>query len=168
MLLEEHSKTQMLRIADFIGTDTDKLNALMNLFFHDEYRVVQRAAWPVNAVAERSPELFAPYISAMILYLKTPGLHDAVIRNTMRILQFQPLPEALHGELINLGFEYLENPKVPVAIKVFTMRALLPLIRMYPELKEEFRHLVAHPIQWQTSGYQSCARKLLKELDKGR
>ncbi len=164
MLLEEHSKAQMLKIAAFIGEDSEKFQELMNLFFQDEYRVVQRAAWPINEIAERHPQLMQPYIEKMILYLKTSNLHDAVIRNTMRILQYQPLPEFIHGELITIGFNYLEKPKVPVAIKIFTMRTLLKLMKLYPELKEEFSYLISHPIPWQTSGYKSCAKKILEKL----
>jgi len=44
-LLEEHSKAQTLRIVKYIGTDQKRFDTLMELFYKEEYRVVQRAAW---------------------------------------------------------------------------------------------------------------------------
>ena len=44
-LLEEHSKRQALRVADYIGNDPERFADLMCLFFGNEYRVTQRAAW---------------------------------------------------------------------------------------------------------------------------
>ncbi len=44
LLLAEHSKAQTDKILAYIGNDSARFDELMQLFFHDEYRVVQRAA----------------------------------------------------------------------------------------------------------------------------
>ena len=51
-ILKEHSKAQATKIADWIGKDEKRFAHLMELFFTDEYRVVQRTAWVVSMAAE--------------------------------------------------------------------------------------------------------------------
>ncbi len=41
-ILEEHTKTNTVRITRWIGADEQRIAGLMQLFMHDEYRVVQR------------------------------------------------------------------------------------------------------------------------------
>ncbi len=54
-------------------------------------------------------------------------MHDAVIRNSVRILQQIEIPESLHGELMNSCFQLLEEPLTPVAIKAFSITTLFYL-----------------------------------------
>ena len=49
-LLKEHSKKQMLKIVKYIGNDQQRFDELMKLFLESEYRITQRAAWPVRTV----------------------------------------------------------------------------------------------------------------------
>ena len=55
-LLLEHSKPQTMKIVEFIGADEKHFAELMKIFFAGEYRLTQRAAWPLNYCAERHPE----------------------------------------------------------------------------------------------------------------
>jgi hypothetical protein len=47
-LTEEHSKAQCNKIVAYIGNDKKKFAELMKLFFEGEYRITQRAAWPMS------------------------------------------------------------------------------------------------------------------------
>jgi hypothetical protein len=47
LLRAEHSKKQTDRIVDYIGADKDRFALLMKLFLQGEYRITQRAAWPL-------------------------------------------------------------------------------------------------------------------------
>jgi len=53
-LLLEHSKTNSELITKWIGKNKSRFSELMQLFLHDEYRVVQRAAWVLSMVAEKA------------------------------------------------------------------------------------------------------------------
>ena len=68
-LLEEHSKAQALRIVKYIGTDQKRFDTLMNLFYKEEYRVVQRAAWVVSHCAEKYIFLFNNHLPKMVKYM---------------------------------------------------------------------------------------------------
>src|SRR4051812_18813493 len=95
-ILKEHSKAQALRIAGWIGNDTERFGELMQLFLTDIYRVVQRAAWIVSMVAEKHPELIMPYLEVMVGKMAESGVPVAVKRNVVRILQDIDIPDGLH------------------------------------------------------------------------
>ena len=59
-LLEEHSKSQRNKIVKYIGTDKKKFAELMRVFFGNENRMTQRAAWPLSYSVAEHPELITP------------------------------------------------------------------------------------------------------------
>ncbi len=164
-ILKEHSKAQTMKIVKFIGDDSKKFKELMNLFFNDEYRVVQRSAWIVNNCAGNHPELIKPYLKKMIDYLQKP-VHDAVRRNTIRILQFIDIPKNLTGKAANVCFNLLQSKDEPVAVKVFSMTVLGKLCKTEPGLKNELQLLIEDQLPYSTAGFRSRAKRILKELKK--
>jgi hypothetical protein len=164
-LKEEHSRRQTMKIVKYIGKDAKKFKELMNLFFNDEYRIVQRSAWAVNCCASAHPELIRPYIGKMIDYLQKP-VHDAVRRNTVRILQFIDIPKNLTGKAATVCFDLLQSKNEPVAVKVFSMTVLGNLCKTEPGLRNELRLIIEAQLPYSTAGFLSRAKKILKELEK--
>ncbi|WP_160711022.1 hypothetical protein [Chitinophaga solisilvae] len=164
-ILKEHSKTQAQQIARWIGRDARKFAELIDLFLHDEYRVVQRSAWIISMVAEKYPALLAPHLTTMVTRMEDPALPSAVKRNVLRVLQFIQVPEELHGPVMNACFSYLEDPKEMIAIKAFSMTVLANLAKEYPEIKNEIRILLEDLLEHEPSpGIRSRAKKVMKEI----
>ena len=93
LLLEEHSIQQCMRIMDFIGEDEKKFKSLVEIFLANEYRLTQRAAWPIGKLGELRPAWITPFIERFMEMLHKNDVHNAVKRNIMRILQFAVVPE---------------------------------------------------------------------------
>jgi hypothetical protein len=164
-ILAEHSRTQSLRIAKWIGTNADRFNQLLQLFLRDEYRVVQRSAWVVRLVAEKHPALLAPHLPAIAGSIEAEDAPVAVKRNVLGVLQNISIPETLHGPVMNSCFRFLEDPLETVAVKSFSMTVLANLAKDYPEIKNEIRLLVEDQLENNpTPGIRSKARKVLKEI----
>ncbi|MDR6567657.1 hypothetical protein [Chitinophaga ginsengisegetis] len=164
-ILSEHSRAQSLRIAAWIGPHPERFAALIHLFLHDEYRVVQRAAWIVSFVAERHPELLLPHLPAMVARMEETGMPVAVRRNVLRVLQYLRIPESLQGPVMNSCFAFLEDPLETVAVKAFSMTILANLAKDYPDIKNEIRLLIAAELENNpTPGIRSRARRVLKEI----
>src|SRR5258708_28278469 len=96
LLAEEHSKRQCDRIVKYIGKDKDRFAELMRLFFEGEYRITQRAGWPLSNIVQLHPALITPYFKPLLDNLDKKGLHVAVVRNTIRLLQDVDIPEKYH------------------------------------------------------------------------
>ena len=161
-ILKEHSKAQCERIVKYIGSSPERFAELMELFFEGEYRVTQRAAWPMSYCVENHPELIRPYFKKMLDNLYKKGLHDAVIRNTMRILQNLEIPARYRGKLMDTCFRFIQSNNMPVAIKVFSLTILQNLSKQYPDIKPEIKLLIVERWPLETAAFHSRARKILK------
>ena len=75
-------------IKDVITLRDKRFDELVYLFLYDEYRVTQRAGWPMSYIASAHPQLVKKHLAKLIAHLQNHKLHDTVKRNTVRLLQF--------------------------------------------------------------------------------
>ena len=133
LLRSEHSKKQTDRIVGYIGDDPTRFATLIDLFFKGEYRITQRAAWPLSYCVRAHPALIGPYFKSLLDNLARKDIHVAVIRNTVRLLQDVDIPKKYHGRVMSTCFEFIQSPETPIAVKGFfadhTGQPLLPLSR---------------------------------------
>ena len=161
-ILKEHSKAQCNKIVQWVGADQKRFNDLFYLFLHDEYRVVQRAAWPVSYCVMQYPSLINKHWKGLINHLKKANQHNAVKRNGLRLMQEIKIPEKYHGEIMSLCFTFLESPREALAIKVFSMTVLGNLARIYPDIIPELTLIIEDQLPQQSAGFKSRAKKVLK------
>jgi len=83
---------------------------LIQCFLSNEYRLAQRAAWSISRAARKKPELTKPYIKDLVARLSRTDVHDAVIRNSVRVLEEIENSEELHGDVMNACFAFIEKP----------------------------------------------------------
>ena len=166
-LLKEKTftKKQCVEISNFAMASPENLKELMSFFFHNEYRLAQRAAWVTSMVAAVNPSLIKPYIKQLVMQLNRKDVHDAVIRNSVRILQQLEIPEPLHGHLMNYCFELLGKPSTPVAIKAFSLTTLYNLSQVYPEIKNELKLVIKERWNYETAAFKSRGVCILKKLN---
>jgi hypothetical protein len=163
-ILSEHSKRQCLRIAAWIGTDRKRSKELMKLFLKGDYRTTQRTAWIVKHCADEHRELILPYIDPMLDRMLEPGVHDAVKRNVIQILQDLEIPRSLAGKIATICFDMLASHNEPIAVKVFSMTVLANLAQDEPDLKNEIRILVEREMINASAGFCSRGSKVLRQL----
>ncbi|MEM6698428.1 MAG: hypothetical protein AAF806_02335 [Bacteroidota bacterium] len=164
LLLEEHSKAQMLRIAGLIVVAPERTEELMNIFLGEDALLCQRSAWAVRHLAEQRSDLVAPYLEKMVKNLQRPNLHDAVKRNTVAILDAFPIPEYLFGEVVTICFDYLADFDTKVGIKCFSMSVIWKICQHEPDLSNELKLLIEEQMDYQTNGFKSRGRKILKAM----
>lgn len=160
-ILKEHSKTHCNKIVQWIGNDQKRFDELFELFLNAEHRVTQRAAWPLSYSAIAHPGFINKNLLRLINNLKKPGLHNAIKRNSIRLLQHITIPEKFHGKVIEICFRYVESPTEAVAIKAFALTVLGNLSKQYPEILPEIKLLIEEQWPHQTAAFKSRAKKLL-------
>lgn len=164
-LSKGHSKELTQELVNYIGDSKERFAEFMPYFLHDEYRICQRAAWTLGIVCQTNPELIIPWLPKILLELKAPK-HDAQIRNTVRALEvLDPLPEEYEGEIYEQCFEYLLDPKYPIAIKVFSMTVCSRIAQKYPELIPELIQVIEDQMETGSAGYRSRGKKELIKLN---
>ncbi len=165
-ILKEHSKAQCTKIVKWVGSSQVHFDELFNLFLQDENLVVQRAAWPVSYCVDAYPQLISKHWKTLVENLRKPGLHDAVKRNSIRLMQDIDLPEKYHGEIMDLCFKYLESPAEALAVRIFSLSVLANLATHYPEIKAELKLIIEDQLPHQSAGFKSRAKKVMKQLNK--
>ncbi len=165
-LLKEHSRRQTLKVAAYIGEDKKLFKDLMDLFFANEHLVTQRAAAVVNESFTRYPELIQPYLRQLLENLNKTNLHDAVKRNTVRMLQFIVLPKKLQGLAFEMCLKLFVNPAEAIAIKVFAMTVLANICQEEKDLRHELILLIRQQMPYGSTGFCNRGGKILKQLEK--
>lgn len=162
-ILKEHFKQNAEAIAAWAAASPQRVAQLMDLFLHDEYRVVQRLAQVVSKLADVHPELVAPHLPQLVQRMNEPGVHLAVKRNVVRILQNMDIPEVLHGDVMNTCFDLLADSNETVAVRVFSMTVLDRLSEQYPDIRQELRTIIEDVLeQGCTAAFRARARMVLK------
>ena len=155
----------VLEVAQSIQGNPERFKQLMQLFFTNEYRVNQRAAWIMSHCVDEDPESILPYLSKMVKNLFRPT-NDAIKRNTMRVLQQVEVPKELWGETLEKCFEYMESNSEPIAVRVFAMTVAHNISDYVPEIKPELKTLIKEMIIYGSAGIKSRGGKILKKLEK--
>jgi hypothetical protein len=163
-ILKEHSKKQTDKIIRYIGTNQNKFDALVELFLNGEYQVTQRAGWPLSYISIAHPEMIRKHLKNLLVNIKKPNLHNAVVRNTFRLLQFVEIPKSLQGIAVEVSFNYFNDIKQPVAIRCFSMTVLGNLCKEYPELKNELLICIEENLPHASAGFRARAKKVLTEI----
>jgi hypothetical protein len=167
-LLKEktHSKTAADKITVYACSSPTHFKQLMDCFLSNEYRLAQRAAWSVSWAARAKPQLITPYIGSLVAQLTRTDVHDAVIRNSVRVLEAIEIPERYHGEIMNVCFALIEKPTTPAAIKAFSLTTLYNLGRHYPEIMPELNLLIETLWHAETPAFKSRGKKILQAIAK--
>lgn len=163
-ILKEHSKAQCAKIVKWVGSSQQRFDELFSLFINDEYRVVQRSGWPLSYCVIDHPSFINKHWKALINNLKKTNLHNAVKRNSIRLMQGLEIPERFHGDVMDICFRFLESPTEALAVKVFSMSVLGNLAAIYPDIKPELKLVIEEQLPHQTAGFKSRAKKVLKMI----
>jgi hypothetical protein len=161
-ILAEHSKANCNKIVNWIGHSQARFTELFNLFLHSEYRVNQRAAWPLSYCVIAHPNLISPHLAKLVKNLHKPGIHDSIKRNTVRLLQHIDIPKKFHGEVMDICLHYIATPNEPVAVKAFSLSILHNLSHQYPEIKNEVKLIIEEQWPYETAAFRSRAKKFMK------
>lgn len=163
-ILKEHSKEQTVKIVHWVNNNQERFDELFELFIKDEYRVVQRAAWPLSYCVIEHSELIKKHFSRLIKNLQKPALHSAVKRNTIRLLQDITIPKKYQGAVMDICFRYIASPDEAVAVKAFSLTVLQNLSKTYPEILPEIKLLIEERWDHETSAFKSRAKKILGKV----
>ena len=125
-LLAELSKRNTDYIASVVDQDEKLFKELFNLILTNEEYVSGRAAWVIETLWLKYPEMIDPYINDMIDFLPITK-YDNQKRHFTKILStrnLRDLDEERLGILIDRCFTWLEDPIYPTAVKMFSMQII--------------------------------------------
>ena len=166
VLLAEHSKAQCMKVVRWVGSSQQRFDELFSHFTGYEYRVIQRAAWPVSYAVQAHPGLIKKHFASLVKMLKRPGVHAAVKRNAIRLMQDIEIPARFHGDIMNSCFGYIASHTEPAAVKAFSLTVIENLSKSYPGILQELKLIIEERWPYETPAFHSRAKKILRRINK--
>lgn len=163
-LLAAHSKANCDVIVNWIGDKQNRFDELVGFFLSDDPVLSQRAGWPMSYAGIKHTVLVQKHLKKLVKNLQKSNLHDAVKRNTIRLLENIEIPEEITGTLMNICFDYISSPTEKPAIKAFSLTVLENMTLKYPEISSELKTIIEDRWDYETAAFKSRARKILKKL----
>lgn len=167
-LLAELSKRNTEYIASVVGQNRKLFKQLIELVLSNEKTVSGRAAWVVEIIWLKYPEMIRPYIPEMIDFLPQSKF-DNQKRHFLKMLatiNLTELDEDRLGILIDRCFTWLEDPVYPIAVKMFSMQIIHNFIKIEPTLASELIAIIENQFDDGSPGFKNRGEKILKELYK--
>jgi hypothetical protein len=163
---KKHSLSTKNKIIAYVGTNPKRFDELMKIFLGGTYRLTQWAGWPLSDFVRKHPQLIRPYLKPVLKAIDKKGMHVAVKRNVMRLLQFIDIPASVRGLAFDKAFKLFSDKSEPIAVRVFAMTVMAQVAMEEPELKNEVIIAIEEQLPYGSAGYRSRAAKLLKVLKK--
>ena len=158
------SKQRATEVAAYACLDSANFQELMDCFLADDYRLTQRAALSVRIAAIQHPEMIAPHMGSLVDQLSRTDIHDAVIRNSVRILEEIEIPAELHGKVMDACFGFIQNRQIAIAIRAFSLTILYNLSKIYPEIKKELGIIIEETMEFEKPAIRARGRKILARI----
>jgi len=165
-ILRKHSKSQAVLVSAYIGNDLKRFEELVDLFFDEDVRIVQRSGWIISHCADNYPDIVVPYLARFIDYAKNNPPHVAVKRNVVRVMQKCTIPEVVEGSAYDLCWAFSNSTKEDIAVRAFALRVLARIAEKYPELCDEVLSVADGFALSESKGLLSCGRNVAAQLGK--
>ena len=163
-ILENRSKNTCLEIAAYVGEDEGRFKELVDAFFKAKGKEQDWLMWVVNHTVERNPRLISLHLDKFV-HMLDASQSDAVNRGIVRMLRDVPvIPEELAGEVYTKCFDLMNDVKQAIAVRVFSIRALVRIARNLPELKQELIPILQDIYTYSEKGLFVSARDALRDL----
>ncbi|GEM_PF-1252494 len=168
VLFEDYlSKTLSRKEIDFlvemIAADPQRLPELVNLITSENVQTAWHAAWGIEKLFAKYPELFSTRLLDTITDVAIRTEKEGIRRLMLCVLIRADLPDELPVKLINGAFEWILAESSAIAVRAMSVHYLLRVCRREPDLLPELQLCVSHLLESTDSpAIRSVARKVMK------
>ena len=167
-------KTKVVKLSAIIQKQQFSIHDLIDITFHPDKNIAFRAAWILENLFLQKPESYIENLEYLISRIKdvdnpsckrhyakvlmhiTAPKAPASIRQKLAEIDLEPVVEQL--------FDWLIDPKILIAVKVFAAEALFNMRSRYDWIAEELSNQVRFLMRDGTAAIQSRGRKILSKL----
>lgn len=168
------TKTKVAKLAAIVEKQQFSLKDIIDITFHPDKNIAFRAAWILENLFLKKPGSYIEHLNYLISRVKDVG-NPSCKRHYAKILMHITAPKQpastkqqlteIHLEpVVEQLFDWLIDPKVLIAVKVFAAEALFNLRERYPWISEELANQIRFLMRDGTAAIQSRGRKLLGKL----
>jgi hypothetical protein len=158
----------MAILVRYIADYPEHLDIIMPKVLDDSRPENWRAAWMVDKIHERHPELVVPYLPSMTNFVLTTK-NAGKKRHLLKLISLHEIRDENLALLLNYCIDVFTNTAEPVSVRVHAMQILFNIAQKEPDFSGELIELIEHEIEYHGSaGIASRGRKLLRKLHQNR
>lgn len=155
---------QSIYFAKRLESHPEDIPVVIEAMKNTKATIAWRAGWVLDNFERKNTKALLPYLNLLSeILLQTP--HHGVQRHITRILSKAPTSELEDGRLVDACFNWLLNPKTPIAVKVNAMEIIGNLCVTYPELGQELKTVIDDGYDNGTAAFKSRGRKILERIE---
>lgn len=163
-LEEIRSGRESKKLAHCLKKNPEEIPLMIKAMENPVTTIAWRAGWVLDHLERLNKKALLPYLNQLSeILLHTP--HHGVQRHITRIFCNAPAAELEDGRLVDACFNWLLNPRTPVAVKVNAMEIIGNLCVRYPELGQELKTVIQEGYETGTAAFKSRARRILARLE---
>ncbi|MBS1525021.1 MAG: hypothetical protein JST19_05195 [Bacteroidetes bacterium] len=177
-LVEEISKTitktKVGKLTAILDKQQFALRDLIDITFYGDSNIAFRAAWILENLFLKKPETYAndlEYLLSRVKDVTYPSCQRHYAKIMMHITG-KKVPLIIRGKLegtdlepiVEKLFDWLIDPNMLVAVKVFASEALFNLRHRYPWITQELKEQLKFLMRDGSAAIQTRGRKLLAKL----
>lgn len=167
-------KLKVIKLTEVLQKERFSVHDLIDITFSNDRDIAFRAAWLLENLFLRKPEVYIDELEYLISRVKDVK-HPSCKRHYAKIMMHvtaAKAPEAIHKKLevidlepvVEQFFDWLIDAKILVAVKVFAAEALFNIRARYPWIADELKDQVKFLMRDGSPAIQSRGRKLLAQL----
>ncbi|MFW6289578.1 MAG: hypothetical protein ACOC0R_01315 [Mariniphaga sp.] len=139
-------------------------NLLLDIALRSKRPKSWRAAWIVDKINDKKPDLIEPHINSMIIQLKKET-SSSKKRHFLKLISQHKTATEHHAFLLDYCTACFTSAGEPIAVRVYALQILYNISETEPELKPELLSIIHHETELHPSaGIKSRGRKLAKKL----
>jgi hypothetical protein len=167
-------KEKVIELSKILKEQQFALRDLIDLTFHKDSAIAFRAAWILENIYLEAPQAYLTDLSYIIKCFKEVN-YPSCQRHYAKIIMHITSPKApesikvqLHAidleAVIEHLFDWMIDPKVKIAVKVFSSEALFNLRGRYDWITDELINQIHYLMKNGTAAMQSRGKAVLKKL----
>ena len=142
----------------------EHFEVLIRLAFDEQEERNWRAAWMIDRIHEKKPELVLPFLPAITEFVFTTK-SSGKKRHFLKLISLHNTPQHKMAELLNYCFEIFTDKTEPVAVRVHAMQILFNIAMKEHDFAGELIDLIEQEMEYHGSaGISSRGKKLLGKL----
>lgn len=136
-LAEKRMKEDLVRAARLVQGNPVRLSQILDILPELKSPLRERLAWMVQLICEEYPELIDAGMISRIIDVFEDAKTDAEKRAYLNVLRTNQIPEHKLGEVYDRCFEWFNDPKQALAVRIYALYVMLNIAKELPELNHE-------------------------------
>ncbi len=128
---------KLVVIVDGILNNPPDFDIVFQLMYDSNSGVAWHAAWAIEKISERYPELLNPDYLDRIISLSLITKNQGLLRTLLSILVNLPIKEPIHVGLLNSCFDWMISQQQAIAVQALSLKLLYKICLIEPDLKPE-------------------------------